>query len=307
MAEHKTLQKALSQMAQGSKSGFHTFYMGSVQYIYSSAMLLYDSHEDACRFMVDFYQYLYLHLPEYDRSQNLEKWISRLLVERYEQLSIGKNMPKPSERQSTNPSNIALEKSERERVWRMLDVNIHFPKESVHHHSRSRIALIVSLFFLLLILAIRYAPKLATGLQTVLSGLSASESDSKDALEEDTPSSEDNEDAPSEADEPDELEELLETLPTNTNEDDDASGNASDDSWITQQQQSTPSDANKQTTTKEPSAPREPDAPQQPTTPTAPQKPSLPENSDALSGVDELKNLELELYYGDSLKFADDD
>ena len=93
MAEHAALKKALRQMAEGSKSAFHTFYLGTSQYIYSSALLLYDSHEDACRFMVDSYQYLYLHLPEYDRSGNLEGWISRLLLERYEQLSLGKHMP----------------------------------------------------------------------------------------------------------------------------------------------------------------------------------------------------------------------
>ena len=63
MAEHAALKKALRQMAEGSKSAFHTFYLGTSQYIYSSALLLYDSHEDACRFMVDIINGIDLALP----------------------------------------------------------------------------------------------------------------------------------------------------------------------------------------------------------------------------------------------------
>ena len=88
MSRHKDLQKAIRQMADGSKSGFHTFYLGSVQYVYSSALLLHGDHKSACGFMVDFYQYLYLHLPEYTPGQDLEKWISRLIMDRFSQLSI---------------------------------------------------------------------------------------------------------------------------------------------------------------------------------------------------------------------------
>ena len=63
MAEHKALRKALRQMKDGSKKAFYTFYSGTVQFVYGNAMLLCDSHEDAGRFLVDFYPYLYLHLP----------------------------------------------------------------------------------------------------------------------------------------------------------------------------------------------------------------------------------------------------
>ena len=157
MAEHAALKKALRQMAEGSKSAFRSFYLGTSQYIYSSALLLYDSHEDACRFMVDCYQYLYLHLPEYTPAANLEHWISHLMMERYEPLSIGKGLSKHSVRQQMHSTTTPLSKSEQERIWRMLDVNIHFPKESVRR-SPTRILLFASAVLLLLLIASRYAP-----------------------------------------------------------------------------------------------------------------------------------------------------
>ena len=302
MAEHAALKKALRQMAEGSKSAFHTFYLGTSQYIYSSALLLYDSHEDACRFMVDFYQYLYLHLPEYDRSGNLEGWISRLLLERYEQLSIGKNMPKPSVEKQMDSATAQLSKSEQERVWRMLDVNIHFPKEPVRRSFRS-IALLVSVLLLLILIASRYMPCVLEQLQTSnASGesenISGEPGESENAANEDTGSADSGQE--------DELDSIKDAIESIANErSNSGSGNEGEDTDDLQmQQQSGISEEADQSGA--PESPQEPDAPQEPESPQEPQTPQTPEmseDSDSPSGADDLENLELELHYGDQLRF----
>ena len=302
MAEHTALKKALRQMAEGSKSAFHTFYTGTSQYIYSGALLLYDSHEDACRFMVDFYQYLYLHLPEYDRSKNLEDWISRLLLERYEQLSIGKDLPEPSLRQQMNSGAARLSKSEQERVWRMLDVNIHFPKEPVRRSLRS-IALLVSVLLLLILIASRYMPSVLEQLQTSnASGesenISGEPGESENAANEDTGSADSGQE--------DELDSIKDAIESIANErSNSGSGNEGEDTDDLQmQQQSGISEEADQSGA--PESPQEPDAPQEPESPQEPQTPQTPEmseDSDSPSGADDLENLELELHYGDQLRF----
>lgn len=178
MADHKELQKALRQMADGSKSGFHTFYLGTAQYVYSSALLLYGTHENACRFMIDFYQYLYLHLPEYDRSQDLEKWISRLLMERFKQLSIGKNIQPPSAEQQMISGTTKLSQNELVRVWRMLEANMHFPKEPPKRRG-GRLMLLLALLLFLLLLAYRYRPLLLEKLQAAAAEYTEDTSDGK--------------------------------------------------------------------------------------------------------------------------------
>lgn len=155
MAQHKDLQKAIRQMADGSKSGFHTFYLGTVQFIYSSALLLCGGHSDACRFMVDFYQYLYLHLPGYRPSQDLEKWISRLIMERFSQLSIGRDAKPPTVRDRMSAGNTPLEAAERERVWRLLEERMHFPEETQKKRGMSRV-LFVTVLLLLVLLVLHY-------------------------------------------------------------------------------------------------------------------------------------------------------
>lgn len=282
MAKHTALDKALRQMAEGSQSAFHTFYLGSSQYIYNSALLLYGSHGDACRFMVDFYQYLYLHLPEYKRSENLEHWISRQLLTRYEQLSIGKNMPKPSVEQQMHSAAVQLSKSEQERIWRMLNADIHFPKETVRR-SPARILLVISLLLLLLLVASRYAPAVAERLNTF-----RNTPDSEDATdgENETPENDETND---------ELDAIQEKLNALVNERSGSDGEASDDDTDTftqQQQTNTPS---------EPDAPQTPDEPQKPQEPQEPDEPTFSE--DTRSSIEDLENLELELRYGDSLLY----
>lgn len=282
MAKHTALDKALRQMAEGSQSAFHTFYLGSSQYIYNSALLLYGSHGDACRFMVDFYQYLYLHLPEYKRSENLEHWISRQLLTRYEQLSIGKNMPKPSVEQQMHSAAVQLSKSEQERIWRMLNADIHFPKETVRR-SPARILLVISLLLLLLLVASRYAPAVAERLNTF-----RNTPDSEDATdgENETPENDETDD---------ELDAIQEKLNALVNERSGSDGEAADDDTDTftqQQQTNTPS---------EPDAPQTPDEPQKPQEPQSPDEPTFSE--DTRSSIEDLENLELELRYGDSLLY----
>ena len=293
MAEHKALKKALKQMKEGSRSAFHTFYLGSSQYIYSSALLLYDSHEDACRFMVDFYQYLYLHLPEYDRSKNLEKWISHLLLERYEQLSIGKNMPKLSVEKQMGATSSPLSKSEQERIWRMLDVTIHFPKEPVRH-SYIVIVLLVSALFLAFILACRYIPDTFKYLQSTTfpeGSESNSEQNASDVSDGSEPSNEPN------------IQEELEDL---LNEYDNSGKEVTEDDSdsINMQPSTSTSDAENTTTPAAPDTPQIPDTPQNPK---SPQTPSMSGNSDKASNIDSLEDLELQLHYGDGLLNAGSD
>lgn len=129
MAKQTALQRAVRDMAQGSKQAFRVFYLSTIPYIYSSARLLYESHEQACGFTIDVYQYLYLHLPEYRAGEDLEKWISKHMMERYSQLSIGRPLPTHSVRTQSQSTALILEESERERIWRQLSAKIHFPKE----------------------------------------------------------------------------------------------------------------------------------------------------------------------------------
>lgn len=302
MAEHKALQKALQQMAEGSRSAFRTFYIGSCQYVYSSSLLLYDSHEDACRFMVDFYQYLYLHLPEYDFSQNLESWISRLLMERYEQLSIGKHLTKPDIRQQMNSTTSPLSKSERERVWRMLDVNIHFPKESAHRSPVS-VILLLSALILLLLVASRYVPIALERLQAserLLNSGATAESD-----ESDKKTDEKQDDASDTEDPADELDSIKDELYDLTEQRADTEAdNSVDDADDLRLQQSSRGTLDSDES-KTPSTPSEPDTPQTPDQPREPQTPTLTEQSDTDSEPDSLEDLELHLHYGDTLLNAE--
>lgn len=161
MAENQSLKRALRAMAAGSRSGFKTFYNGTSAFIYSSARLLYPSHEEACRFMVDIYQYIYLHLPEYDETPSIEKWISRMIYDRYTQLSIGRGPLTPSVSRQMEAGSVVLSESERARIWRMLDVHIHFPPEQKKRRPPlPRILLILSVLALFLLLLIRYVPAL---------------------------------------------------------------------------------------------------------------------------------------------------
>lgn len=299
MAEHAALKKALRQMAEGSKSAFRSFYLGTSQYIYSSALLLYDSHEDACRFMVDFYQYLYLHLPEYTPAANLEHWISHLMMERYEQLSIGKDLPKPSARQQLHSTTTPLSKSEQERIWRMLDVNIHFPKESVRR-SPTRILLFASALLLLLLIASRYAPAALKQLQAIHSAETSGDNSDKETgssdenVGEGTGAEED-----TRTDELDSIEDKLDDL-LKERADTDTGSDDTDDLQMQQSADHTDSDQ-----TQTPASPSEPAAPQEPEQPTEPQTPASPDSSGSDSASDDLEDLELQLHYGDSLLFTD--
>lgn len=190
MAENQALKRALRAMAAGSKSGFKTFYNSTAAFIYSSARLLYPSHEEACRFMVDVYQYIYLHLPEYDEKQSIEKWISRMIYDRYTQLSIGREPVAPSVSQQMEAGTVILSENERARIWRMLDVQIHFPPEPVKRQPMLRILLVLSVLLLALLFVVRYAPAVAR--QLTASGQSenqaADDTDHADVTADDTES-----------------------------------------------------------------------------------------------------------------------
>lgn len=303
MSEHTALKKALRQMAEGSKSAFHTFYMGTSQYVYSSAFLLYDSHEDACRFMVDFYQYLYLHLPEYDRSVNLNSWISRLLLERYEQLTIGKPMPELSAKRQMGSATAYLSKNEQERVWRMLDVSIRFPKEPPRRSPLGIVLLVTILLFLLLVSS-RYLPGVLKRLQP--SG-SASETENVSGDDGDAANApEDGGDDDGQEDELDAIRDEIDRLANERAYSGADAGSDLTDELQTQQQSASSSDSGQSDTPQEPQAPQEPEAPQEPQAPQEPEIPDEPQIPDELQmseGAYDLENLELESYYGDELEF----
>lgn len=289
-------------MAEGSKNAFHTFYSGTVQFVYSNAMLLYDSHEDACRFLVDFYQYLYLHLPEYDGSKNLEGWISRLIIERYEQLSIGKNLPDPSVKKKMAARDAELSKAERERIFRMLDVQIRFPKEQTSP-SPLTIVLLISAVLLLLLLAVRYVPATISRLQAASS---AEEAESGETTDEDNRSEADNPETDELDSIKDELDDLLQQqADANAEEHSDDPGSMDDADSLQQKQQSGTDPASEEPKT--PAAPSAPDAPQEPDTPQEPQSPSLSNDNSTGNDLTDLEDLELQLRYGDGLFFSGSD
>jgi cytoskeletal protein RodZ len=309
MAEQKTLKKALRQMSEGSKSGFRTFYLGSIQYIYSSARLLYDTHEDACRFVVDVYQYLYLHLPEYDMSQDLQGWISKIIRERYLQLSIGKQRtPSPLGHPIATST---LTKEEQERLWHILDLHIRFPKEH-QPLSTSKVLLIISCVLLVILLASRYVPTIAEKLSDTGS-LSNDAQENSDGDTGDGSSTDDTEAADDSSD-MDEINDLLQQI--NSDKTSEETTNDGDLSGMTSQQDTTNTQESSGTspTVTEPTI----DTPtvEEPTideptveTPTAPSSSNSSSSSSSNSqnsDSEDLENMELELYYGDSLKYADD-
>lgn len=278
MAKQTALQRAVRDMAQGSKQAFRVFYLSTIPYIYSSARLLYESHDQACSFTIDVYQYLYLHLPEYRAGEDLEKWISKHMMERYSQLSIGKPLPAPSVRTLAQSTALILEEPERERIWRQLSNDIHFPKEQPRRRNRTRLPLLISALLLITLLLLRYAPWAAQLL---------SENAKTDAVQ-DTPPDATNE---PDADTPDATEDLdvINALDETDNVDNldpldhitvpnhsDASDNPTDDSDF--------NEPNNQ----------QPDA-------------SAHTNQTDRTAIDALEDYELQSYYGDSLYFSEDD
>ena len=287
MAAHNALKKTLGQMAEGSRRAFHSFYLSTAQFVYSSAMLLYGSHADACRFMVDFYQYLYLHIPEYDPSKDLEKWISRLIVERFEQLSIGKNVKTPTAGNNQQASGIQLSKKEIERVWRRLDAEMNFPAEPPRR-SPVKGLLLLSLLLLLLLFTAYYLPPVIHQLQQTLPAKTVT--DTPDPAEEDTP-----EDASEE--ESDTIKDELEQLMDNpASPDTDAADPA--DEFQVEQHPGITDDTDDTNTPETPGTPQTPDTPQEPQTP---KTPDLSGNASSGSDMGDLEDLELQLHYGENL------
>lgn len=169
MAKKAQLQASIRLMAEGSKSAFHTFYMGTSQYVYRNASLLYSDHSQVCQFMVDFYQYLYLHVPEYTPSTELKVWISRLIRARYDELSIGKDQQTPALSQQLESGNGLLSSNEQAHIWHQLEACMHFPAETqIKHASKPGIlpAMILILILLALSAAWIFAPKLYSRLQS---------------------------------------------------------------------------------------------------------------------------------------------
>ena len=153
MAQKVMLKNAMKEMAAGSKKAFHTFYTGTAQYVYQSAYYLYANERSAREFMVDFYQYLYLHLPEYTQDQSLENWISALVRQRFRELSIGKKIPDATLQQRM--TTVELDKNTRNQIWHMLEMRISFPPEKVRL-PYGLIAILLSLAALLLLFGYHY-------------------------------------------------------------------------------------------------------------------------------------------------------
>lgn len=284
MAKQTALQRAVRDMAQGSKQAFRVFYLSTIPYIYSSARLLYESHEQACGFTIDVYQYLYLHLPEYRAGEDLEKWISKHMMERYSQLSIGRPLPTHSVRTQSQSTALILEESERERIWRQLSAKIHFPKEQPRRRSRTRLPLLISALLLMTLLLLRYAPRAARLLSenTKTDAVQDTQPDATDATDTpdaDTSDAADDLDAINAFDETDEINNLDHsdqldqiTVPNDSDASDDPA-NGSD----FEEQKKQQSDASAHT------------------------------NQTERTAIDALEDYELQSYYGDSLYFIDDD
>lgn len=185
MAQKVMLKNAMKGMAAGSKKAFHTFYIGTAQYVYQSAFYLYANERSAREFMVDFYQYLYLHLPEYTSDQSLENWISALVRQRFRELSIGKQLPDATLQQRM--TTVELDKDTRNQIWRMLELRISFPPEKVRL-PYGLIIILLSLAALLLLFGYHYKDVLFPTKQTNLNASDltpATQTDDADASEED--------------------------------------------------------------------------------------------------------------------------
>ena len=105
------------------------------------------------------------------------------------------------------------------------------------------------------------------------------------------------------ADEPDSTkDELDDLLNERANADKDSTPDNTDALQV-QQQTKDNTDSDQTKTPESPSEPDTPQEPEQPQSPQEPQTPSISDGSNTLSGADELENLELELRYGDSLRF----
>ena len=297
MSENQSLKRALHAMANGSRSGFKTFYNGTAAFIYSSARLLYPSHEEACRFMVDIYQYIYLHLPEYDEKQNIEKWISRMIYERYTQLSIGKEPLAPSVSRQMEAGSVVLSESERTRIWRMLDVQIHFPPEPKKRQSPlPRILFILSVLTLAVLLLIRYVPAI---LQQNASQTQADDSQAADDADTEDPDADSGDSVQS--DEPADI-------PTDTPATNDAA--VSDEQAQMDELEERMNQIHANNSSSESDTATVPDTPDTPDTPNTPDTSvsSTRQNNDS-SGTgtsDSLDDLELNLRYGDSLLFGNE-
>lgn len=280
MAKRQTLHGAIRKMADGSKQGFSDFYSGTVQFIYRSAFLLFNNHEDACRFMVDFYQYLYLHLPAYDKSVSLEKWISRLMLDRYNELSIGKQLPNQTVSTKLTASTIELSAREQERIFRQLQACIRFPKEPFRIPWKI-LVIAFPLLLLLLLIGYHYAPNIKGYFSN--GALTEQSHEQSESLE----------------DEASDLSEL--PLPF-TNNDSSDNNTSEDQAQDRSKEILSPTVDDTPDSQEKPSADEHmPDSPQMPTTSDSESdfdhSASEPQSND----YEDLENLELQLHYGDSL------
>ncbi|MDD6039034.1 MAG: hypothetical protein PUD20_09620 [bacterium] len=287
MAKRQTLHGAIRRMADGSKQGFSDFYSGTVQFIYRSAFLLFHNHEDACRFMVDFYQYLYLHLPAYDKSVSLEKWISKLMLDRYNELSIGKQLPQQTVSTTLTASTIELSAREQERIFRQLQACIHFPKEPFHIPWKI-LLLVLPLLLLLLLIGYHYAPNIK-------------EIFSNEALTE--PSHEQSESLEDEASDIPELPFPFTSDDSESDQNDPSGNNTSEDrSRDSSKELPSPTADDATDSQNKPSADEPmPDSPQTPTTSDSESNFDHSASEPQSNDYEDLENLELQLHYGDSL------
>ena len=128
MSRQISLKSALDGMKNGSKSGFHRFFSGTIQYIYQSSRFLFSDEDSAHRFILDFYEYLYLHISEYHEDLSMDKWISKLLLARYHE--IFGNRPIDQSSMVQRSRSYELSEKEKKQLWIQLQSRIHFPADS---------------------------------------------------------------------------------------------------------------------------------------------------------------------------------
>ncbi len=154
----------MREMKNGSSSGFATFYRATLQFVYKTSYALWKNNEDVCLFMADYYPYMYMRIGSFKEGDDITQWMSNLLVEKYTLMTGKRDLDLEPE---INSKNLLMSKDDADRVWHLLEVRIHFPKEEKKAWKKGleipiRILLIVGIISAVALIALwRFGPQLA--------------------------------------------------------------------------------------------------------------------------------------------------
>lgn len=165
MASSSGLIRAMEEMKNGSSSGFSTFYRATLQFVYKTSFALWKNNEDVCLFMADYYPYMYMRIGTYKEGEDITQWMSNLLVEKYTLMTGKRDLELDP---GINSKNLLMSKDDADRVWHLLEVRIHFPKEDKKAWKKGlevpiRVLLIVGIISAVALIALwKFGPQIAS-------------------------------------------------------------------------------------------------------------------------------------------------